>query len=65
MQGYDFGVLWQAGLAVCLGQDPYQVTGFFYPLPVAYFSALLALLPRQVAFWVWLAINLVLLGWTL
>jgi hypothetical protein len=65
MQGYDFGVLWQAGRAVWLGQDPYQVTGFFYPLPVAYFFALLALLPRQVAFWVWLAINLVLLGWTL
>jgi hypothetical protein len=63
MGGYDFGVLWQAGRAIWQGQDPYGVSGFFYPLPVAYFFALLAALPRQVAFWVWLALNLVLLGW--
>lgn len=65
MAGYDFGILWQAGRAVWLGQDPYQVGGFFYPLPVAYFFAILAALPRQTAFWVWLAFNLALLGWTL
>ena len=65
MGGYDFGVLWQAGRAVWLGQDPYRVSGFYYPLPVAYIFALLAPLPRQPAFWVWLTFNLVLLGWRL
>jgi hypothetical protein len=63
MGGYDFGVLWQAGRAIWQGQDPYGVSGFFCPLPVAYFFARLAALPRQVAFWVWLALHLVLLGW--
>jgi hypothetical protein len=62
MGGYDFGILWQAGKAVLLGQDPYGVNGFFYPLPVAYFFAPFALLPRQVAFWVWVGLNLVVLG---
>ncbi|MBN1811552.1 MAG: DUF2029 domain-containing protein [Anaerolineae bacterium] len=62
MGGYDFGVLWKAGQAVLLGQDPYGVNGFFYPLPVAVFFAPFALLPRQVAFWVWVGLNLVVLG---
>jgi hypothetical protein len=63
--GYDFGILWEAGRAVLLGQDPYGVSGFFYPLPVAYFFALLAFMPQQVAFLVWVAFSLFLLGWTL
>jgi hypothetical protein len=62
MGGYDFGILWNAGHAVLLGQDPYGVDGFFYPLPVAVFFAPFALLPRQVAFWVWVGLNLVVLG---
>ena len=33
MAGYDFEVLWQAGQAVWLGQDPYRMSGFYYPLP--------------------------------
>lgn len=61
MEGYDFGVLWQAGRAVWLGQDPYAVNGFFYPLPVAYLFAPLAPLPRPIAFWTWLVLNLAIL----
>jgi len=65
MGGYDFGILWQAGRAVWLGRDPYRVSGFYYPLPVAYIFALLAPLPRQPALWVLMALNLALLGWRL
>jgi len=65
MGGYDFGILWQAGRAVWLGQDPYGVEGFFYPLPVAYFFALLALFRKEVAFGLWILVNLAILGWML
>lgn len=61
MDGWDFGILWQGGQAILSGQDPYSVPFFLYPLPVAYFMAVLALLPQSVAFGAWLALNLGLL----
>ncbi|MFQ5408272.1 MAG: glycosyltransferase 87 family protein [Anaerolineales bacterium] len=57
MNGFDFGVLWQAGRAVLDGQSPYSVAHFFYPLPVAYLFATFALIPQRIAFGVWLAAN--------
>lgn len=61
MAQYDFGIFWRAGRAVCMGQDPYAVAGFFYPLPAAYLFAVLAAVPQPVAYWAWLAFNLGLL----
>ncbi len=61
MNGWDFGILWAAGRAALNGQDPYSVRFFYYPLPMAYLLALIALLPQSVAFWSWLAFNIGLL----
>jgi hypothetical protein len=59
--GWDFSVLWAAGNAILEGQSPYDVANFFYPLPFAYFLAILALLPQQVSLLLWLALNIGLL----
>ena len=61
MNGWDFGILWAGGQAVLQGQDPYSVDYFYYPLPMAYALAILALLPQGAAYWLWLAFNLGLL----
>lgn len=50
MNGYDFGINYAAGLHVLMGLDPYTVPFYRYPLPFAYFMAVFALLPFQVAF---------------
>lgn len=65
MGRWDFDIFWRAGRAVWMGQDPYAVEHFLYPLPAAYFFALLAAFPQRAAFWVWLAFNIVLLAWKL
>jgi hypothetical protein len=61
MNGWDFGVMWQAGRALLEGRSPYSIEGFFYPLPYAYIMALFALIPQQVAFGLWIAANFALL----
>lgn len=61
MNGWDFAVIWAGGQAVLHGQDPYSVEFFYYPLPLAYALAILAVLPQEAAFWLWLAANLGLL----
>jgi hypothetical protein len=61
VNGWDFSILWAGGRAVLEGRDPYGVAFFYYPLPLAYALAVFAILPRSVAFWLWLFTNLGLL----
>jgi len=61
MNGWDFSILWQAGSAVLGGQNPYSSGYFYYPLPFAYGTAILALLPEQISFGLWIAANLFIL----
>ena len=61
MNGWDFHILWEAGRAVLSGQNPYSVEFFFYPLPFAYFMAVLGLFPFGAAFALWAIMNLGLL----
>ena len=61
MGGWDFSIFWLAGQAILHGQSPYSVENFFSPLLFAYGFVPLALLPQQVAFFLWLFINLVIL----
>lgn len=51
--GFDFAILWSAGQHVLSGQSPYSVPGFYYPPLVAWFFALIALLPISTAFILW------------
>ncbi|MCC7445942.1 MAG: DUF2029 domain-containing protein [Anaerolineae bacterium] len=61
MNGWDFSILWAAGQAVLQGRDPYTVANFFYPLPFAYLLVGFGIFPQQVAFAVWIGVNLLLL----
>lgn len=61
MNGWDFAILWKAGLAVLMGRDPYSVEYFYYPLPFAYLLSVFALFPERAAFWLWILFNLGLL----
>jgi hypothetical protein len=61
MGGWDFSIFWMAGQAVLHGQSPYTVANFFSPLLFAYGFIPLAVLAQQVAFFLWLFINLVIL----
>jgi hypothetical protein len=61
MNGWDFGIMWMAGRALLEGRDPYSISEFYYPLPYAYFMALLALIPQQIAFGLWVIICFALL----
>jgi len=61
MNGWDFSILWQAGRAVLAGGNPYSSGYFYYPLPFAYGTAILALLPERLSFWLWIAANLLIL----
>src|SRR5882724_7961671 len=58
MNGWDFSIFWHVGQAVLHGQDPYSIANFFYPLPFAYVLAIFAILPEQLAFWLWIALNI-------
>ncbi|MBI4769121.1 MAG: DUF2029 domain-containing protein [Chloroflexi bacterium] len=55
---FDFRVFYAAGRAVLAGASPYGVAAFYYPLPVAYFFALLGLLPFEPALGLWWALQL-------
>jgi len=61
MGGWDFSILWHAGQAVLAGQNPYCVLFFYYPLPFTYALVVFAVLPEQVSFWTWVAVNVALL----
>ncbi len=61
--GWDFGNLWAAGQAILQGIDPYSLPHFRYPLPMAYFMAIWALIPRDTAFILWGVLNFTLLVW--
>jgi hypothetical protein len=47
---YDFDIFWRGGRSLLEGTSPYQVPGFYSPLPLAVLFAPLALLPLPVAY---------------
>jgi len=50
---FDFKVFYAAGQAILAGHSPYADPNFLYPLPMAYFFALWALLPFDAAIGLW------------
>lgn len=64
MNGWDFSILYAAGVALWNGRDPYSVAEYFYPYPFTFFLALLAFpgaAAEPVMFVVWGIFNLGLL----
>ena len=47
---YDFDIFWQGGRSLLEGSSPYEVFGFYSPLPLAVLFAPLALLPQPMAY---------------
>jgi glucose/arabinose dehydrogenase len=70
---YDFRIFREGGRRLLAGTSPYEVSGFFSPLPLAVLFAPLAWLPMGVAYAVWVVASLALLwraagrraGWAL
>jgi hypothetical protein len=58
---YDFDIFYRAGKMVLTGGSPYAVPGFFSPLPLAVLFAPLALLPKYVAYGIYVLVSLWLL----
>ena len=50
---FDFRVFYAAGQAILNGQSPYADPNYLYPLPMAYFFALWALMPFKVSVVAW------------
>lgn len=55
---YDFDIFWQGGRSLLEGRSPYEVSGFYSPLPLAVLFAPLALLPQPVAYGLFVLITL-------
>jgi hypothetical protein len=62
MVGFDFYNFWTVGNLVLHGQNPYSYPISFYPPLTAYAFSIFALLPFEVAFGLWMGINLIVLG---
>lgn len=70
---YDFDIFWQGGRSLLAGRSPYEVSGYFSPLPLAVLFAPLALLPQPVAYGFFVLLSLGMLwkaggmraGWAL
>ena len=64
---YDFDIFWRGGRSLLEGTSPYQVPGFYSPLPLAVLFAPLALLPLPVAYAIFVLASLWMLwkaaGW--
>jgi hypothetical protein len=64
---YDFDIFWRGGRSLLEGTSPYQVPGFYSPLPLAVLFAPLALLPLPVAYGIFVLGSLAMLwkaaGW--
>ena len=58
---YDFDIFYRAGRMILTGGSPYTVPGFFSPLPLAVLFAPLALLPKYVAYGIYVLASLWLL----
>lgn len=56
---YDFNFFWRAARAVLDGQSPYEVDGFFSPLPFAWAMIPFGLLPFDMAFLSWTILNVI------
>jgi hypothetical protein len=58
---FDFNIFYLAGQALLLGNSPYSVGGFYSPLPLAVFFIPFALLPKPIAYAIYIAVSLLLL----
>ena len=61
MLGFDFSVFWETGRAILAGRDPYSVHLSAYPPAMAYLYALFALVPFELAFPLWVGLNVLFL----
>ena len=58
---FDFRIFYLAGRALLTGNSPYQVDGFYSPLPLAVFFVPFALLPEFIAYVLYLALSICLI----
>jgi hypothetical protein len=59
--GFDFRIFWSAAAAVLQGQSPYTIVGFFSPHPLAVLLIPFALLPFELAYFLWTGLKIFLL----
>jgi hypothetical protein len=57
----DYLIFGLAGRAILAGDNPYSIRNSFYPPATSMFFAFLALVPVQVSYVIWIALNLGLL----
>jgi hypothetical protein len=70
---YDFDIYWQSGRSLLTGTSPYEIQGFYSPLPLAVMYVPFALLPQPIAYGIFVLLTLWMLwkaaglrgGWAL